>query len=148
MSFQLGDERERSRSLHEAANVCRATSDVKGALQLYSEALAIKKHHQDRRGIAFMVEDLAGLAVIADMYEWAAELYGCSEATLRELGARPMPYSTGIRQAYIDIILSRLQRRVFDFAYARGAKSQLSEMTAKLSDWLASEVRALQTHSY
>jgi len=139
-SFAINDHRERSRSLHESANVYRSTGEFTDALDRYHDSLEIKTRFGDRRSVAFTLGDIAGLMTLLREYEKAAILYARSDAMLKELGAKGMPYSEQIKRSFLLSIDRNIDAASREHLAAQGANADVGETVEWVLKWLTEQI--------
>jgi hypothetical protein len=110
--------------------VARAQGDYEGARALYRESLGILRPAGEQRGIARVLEGLAGLAAAEDQAERAARLFGAAEALRAAIGA-PLPPGDRVR-CHRGLALTRaaLGEEAFAAAWAAGRAMSLNQATA------------------
>jgi hypothetical protein len=100
--------------------VARSQGNYEGARALYEESLGIFRPTGEQRGIAAVLEGLAGIAAAADQAERAARLFGAA-AALRAAIATPLaPGERADYDRYVAATHAALGEEAFAAAWAAG----------------------------
>ena len=100
------------------------------ARHLCEDILTLAREGDDKRSLAYYLEQLAEVVAAQGEFVWSARLWGAAEA-LREEIASPLPsfYFTGYERA-VAAARTRLGEQAFDAAWAEGRSMTISQVLA------------------
>ena len=110
-----------------AAGLRTIRGDFEPARALAIEALSIHCELEDRRGIAWSLDVLAGLLAADGRAEEAARLWGASDALLESVGGSLVPTIGWIRSRYLQPAAERLGTERFQQARCEGREMPPAE---------------------
>jgi|SRR5579859_291702 len=94
------------------------------------KALALFRELGDRAGVSWCLAGLAGVAMLDEEPQRAAQLWGAAEAQRQAIGCRPAPAARATRERLIAAAREQLGDELFAAAWAEGEKLTMEQAVA------------------
>ncbi len=111
---EIGDRWYLANALNNLGNVARAQGNYSEARTLYEEGLTINSELGAEEAIAYLLEDIGGLAALQGKAERALRLAGAAEVLREAIGA-PLPAA---EKATLERLLEPVRQKLGDEAVA------------------------------
>jgi predicted ATPase/class 3 adenylate cyclase len=111
-------------------NALLGLGNYQQATELLEEGLGLCQTMGYQRGIADVLQTLAGVAAAQNQPERAARLFGAADAIFETIQVQPVPYQRVQRERDIAIISAQLDEAAFAAAQAKGRAMSMDEAIA------------------
>jgi non-specific serine/threonine protein kinase len=122
LAREMRDRAGTSAALYILATVAHASEDHERARGLFEEGLKLTADVGDQANVAYCLEGLAAVAASESKVEWAARLWGATEALLEEVEATAYPHAPdpSVHEARVGAARSRMDAAAWEAAWSEG----------------------------
>jgi predicted ATPase/DNA-binding CsgD family transcriptional regulator len=127
VAVQTGDRRIRTVLLFNLASIAQYEGDHQSAIDLLRQSFEFCRDVNDTRGMAIVIQILAGSVAAIGEPERAAQLLGAAEVVLEHMGAITEPHDKPELERNIAAVRAQLDEAIFQSAWAEGRAMSLEQ---------------------